>query len=59
MNSKNTSDKNKAQALNKTVVSSSLFLRELGLNWSFKLKGADFDGNLLELLKKYDEFKNK
>ena len=31
-----------------------LFLRERGLNPDFKLKGSEFDGTLLELLREYE-----
>jgi len=31
-----------------------LFLRKKGINHDFKLKGSDFDGSLLELLREYE-----
>ncbi len=36
-----------------------VFLRKKGLNHSFKLKGSDFNGTLLDLLNAYKEELNK
>lgn len=35
-----------------------VFLRKIGLNFSFRLKGFHFDGTLLELLQEYDRVKS-
>ena len=32
-----------------------IFLRNKGLNWQFRLKGSEFNGNLLDLLNDYKE----
>ena len=32
-----------------------VFLRKKGLNWNFRLKGSEFNGNLLDLLNDYKE----